>query len=200
VPRKWKEQSKHTPASGKRSSAPDAIRLDYANRIGEIGNDVTWFSERRNNLPASALGPRLHRRIVRARNSVRTLIGEFVAEISLMAPNYCYAKEEAKKAWPLFYEKVAHFIAKGEIEGWGTVALAEVRGKSRKHRRYRAMDARKLHISLIKRKYPNDAGNNKELYEDLDSEEVSVLPDWGRKSWSEAWADKTIRSKVSMAN
>jgi hypothetical protein len=85
-------------------------------------------------------------------------------------------------------------LAGKKSESSGTVANQK---RAARRRVVPIGDPGKMRVAMFKRKYSSDASDNQKMCAHLDLEGVSVVPEWGKKSWREAWADKAIRRKVS---
>jgi hypothetical protein len=202
MPQKQKEQPKSTPAPRERSSDAQDLREDCLEELGQITSEVRWIQERIDRARTLPSGEKINRRITRWRKETKSLIGEYAAGlVSIFAGDFEKAEREAEILWPLFNEKAKSWVSDATLAKWQRLALAQARRRIRKERPRRRVvsigDPRKMRVAMFKRKYSGDASDNQKMCAHLDLECVSVVPEWRKKSWREAWADKAIRRYVS---
>jgi hypothetical protein len=99
--------------------------------LAEIGAKVRWCEEQTKDMPTSESGPRLNDSLIAAQEEVRPLYPEFVTRLRALGLGKEVVRREAEeKAWPLFREICAPYIARHTLEELERNALAETAGSA----------------------------------------------------------------------
>jgi len=106
------------------------LRKDYSEKIGEVATELSWFWEKKNQLPPLIFGPRLDRRITHARKQTQAFIDEFGVHLVESCPNDF--ESEAKKAVPEFTGKSQTYIDAPTVDRWVRLAINRARRVAKK--------------------------------------------------------------------